>query len=93
MESVVSALREGGGGVVGLVNASILAADMADLTGEVGRAIGAGADWIHVDVVDNHFAKVRASRPVWCGWLDFSFVLLLSLMLLVVLETLVAFKC
>ena len=49
------------GGVVGLVNASILAADMADLSGEVSRAVQAGADWIHVDVVDNHFAKVRAS--------------------------------
>lgn len=46
--------------MVGLVNASILAADMADLSGEVGRAVEAGADWIHVDVVDNHFAKVRA---------------------------------
>lgn len=46
-------------GVVGLVNASILAADMANLSGEVARVVGAGADWIHVDVVDNHFAKVR----------------------------------
>lgn len=46
------------GGVVGLVNASILAADMADLSGEVSRLTEAGADWIHVDVVDNHFAKV-----------------------------------
>ena len=45
-------------GVVGLVNASILAADMANLSGEVARVVGAGADWIHVDVVDNHFAKV-----------------------------------
>lgn len=52
-----------GGMVVGLVNASILAADMADLSGEVSRVLKAGADWIHVDVVDNHFAKVRtASR-------------------------------
>lgn len=51
--------------VVGLVNASILAADMADLSGEVARAVGAGADWIHVDVVDNHFAKVCiGSAPV-----------------------------
>lgn len=46
-------------GVVGLVNASILAADMADLSGEVERVMAAGADWIHVDVVDNVFAKVR----------------------------------
>lgn len=49
------------GPVVGLVNASILAADMADLSGEVSRAVEGGADWIHVDVVDNHFAKVRAA--------------------------------
>lgn len=52
--------------VVGLVNASILAADMADLSGEVARAVGAGADWIHVDVVDNHFAKVW-KRALSCG--------------------------
>ncbi|CAM9243226.1 unnamed protein product [Scytosiphon promiscuus] len=49
--------------VVGLVNASILAADMGDLSGEVARAVGAGADWIHVDVVDNHFAKVLTFGP------------------------------
>lgn len=48
-----------GAGVVGLVNASILAADMANLSGEIARVAEAGADWIHVDVVDNHFAKVR----------------------------------
>lgn len=61
-----AALREGGESVVGLVNASILAADMADLSGEVGRVIEAGADWIHVDVVDNHFAKVSA-LGCFCG--------------------------
>lgn len=44
--------------VAGIVNASILAADVADLSGEVSRVVEAGADWIHVDVVDNHFAKV-----------------------------------
>ena len=50
--------ERGEGGVAGLVNASILAADMADLSGEVARVVCAGADWVHVDVVDNHFAKV-----------------------------------
>ncbi|CAM9282723.1 unnamed protein product, partial [Ectocarpus sp. 4 AP-2014] len=49
--------------VVGLVNASILAADMADLSGEVERVMAAGADWIHVDVVDNVFAKVLTFGP------------------------------
>eukprot|EP00904_Undaria_pinnatifida_P010503 jgi/Undpi1/6583/HiC_scaffold_20.g09062.m1 len=53
----------GNEGVVGLVNASILAADMADLSGEVERVVEAGADWIHVDVVDNHFAKVLTFGP------------------------------
>lgn len=64
--------------MVGLVNASILAADMADLSGEVRRAVEAGADWIHVDVVDNHFAKVRALG--WFG-VDVLFFCLLVLSL------------
>ncbi|CAM9894765.1 unnamed protein product, partial [Discosporangium mesarthrocarpum] len=42
----------------GIVNASILAADLANLKGEVSTALEAGVDWIHVDVVDNQFAKV-----------------------------------
>src|SRR5437667_9219323 len=35
---------------------SILAADHADLKGEIGRVEEAGADMIHVDVTDGHFA-------------------------------------
>ena len=53
-EAVASALE----GVKGTVSASVLAADAADLSREVSRVLDAGADWIHVDVVDNHFAKV-----------------------------------
>lgn len=52
-------------GVVGIVNASILAADAADLSGEVSRVLQAGADWIHVDVVDNHFAKVPPGSTLY----------------------------
>ena len=42
---------------------SILAADHSDLKGEIGRVEEAGADMIHVDVADGHFAPNISLGP------------------------------